>query len=107
MVDAEGPGDDVARDDVGGADVIDIDLGNLDLADNAPRQGPARPLEDTRARIAFVLLAILAGILVFLMSLLAFGRVSTEELVKLLGVLLAPIVGLVGAATGYYYGRTK
>ena len=33
------------------------------------------------------------------------GRVTPQDFGSVTGVLLAPIVGLLGAATGYYYGR--
>jgi hypothetical protein len=83
-----------------------IDLGSLEL-DDQPLEVKTRPVEDTRAQIAFSLLALLAGVLIALLALLAFRRITVDEMVKLTGVLLAPLVGLVGAATGYYYGRSN
>jgi hypothetical protein len=83
-----------------------IDLGAFAL-DGSPFELRSRPVEDTRALIAFSLLALLAGVVAALLLLLAFRRISVDEMVRLMGVMLAPLVGLVGAATGYYYGRSN
>ncbi len=66
---------------------------------------PARQREHVRAGIAYLLIGLLVGIIVlsFLMLILA-GR-SFDEVKGMLELLLAPIVGLVGAVTGFYYGE--
>jgi hypothetical protein len=99
---AEGDGSDDSA-----ASPLSVDLEPLSL-DRAPVEvGPGRPIESTRATLAFSLLALLAGVLAALLAMLACGQISADEFSKLTGVLLAPLVGLVGAATGYYYGRSE
>jgi len=85
-----------------------IELGDFDLDETSPvREGKVRKIEDTRARLAFALLGTLAVTIVFVLALLAAGRVNSDEVVRIFGVSLAPLVGLVGAVTGYYYGRSS
>jgi hypothetical protein len=85
----------------------EIDLGELDLSGPSPLLGKARKVEDTRARLAFSLLALLSLVLVLLFVLLFIHTISTQEFTQLAGLLLAPLVGLVAAATGYYYGGER
>jgi hypothetical protein len=68
--------------------------------------------ERIRQRIAFVLLAILAGTIFG--SFVAYGLEATRTIEPnqvtirdLLTLIYAPLVGLVGAATGFYYGSTE
>ncbi len=85
--------------------IPEVDLGTLEL-DTAPvEEGPARRVERTRALLAYLLLALLAGIIATLLALLGVRRITTQEFGTIAGVLIAPVVGLLGAATGYYYGR--
>ena len=63
---------------------------------------PAR--EKVRGRIALLLLALLAGTILLTFATLWFGIFDASAAKELLAVLLAPLVGLVGAATGFYYG---
>ncbi len=86
-------------------EAVDVDLGDFLLAEPPVEEGPARRVEKTRALLAYLLLALLAAVLASLLALLAFGRVRVDEFGTLAGVLIAPLVGLVGAATGYYYGK--
>lgn len=60
--------------------------------------------EDTRARLAAGLLATLFMMLVGMALLLWNGKVTTADAVELLKVVFAPMVTLVTAATGFYYG---
>jgi hypothetical protein len=76
------------------------------LADAAPiRELPPRPVEKTRALLAYLLFGLLAAIIAVLLSFLGAGLVSVEGFTNVMGILLSPVVGLLGAATGYYYGR--
>jgi hypothetical protein len=64
-----------------------------------------RPMEDAaRRRIAYLLISLLIGICA--VSFLAVLRCSipVEDVIKLLQVILGPVVALVSAATGFYYG---
>jgi hypothetical protein len=90
------------------AEPEEIDLGQLDLSGPSPISvGKARKVEDTRARLAFSLLGLLSLVLVLLFALLFIHTISAQGFTQLAGLLLAPLVGLVAAATGYYYGGEK
>jgi len=84
-----------------------------ELAEDAsPEEGPSVRLtsiedarEKTRARLAVALIALLAiTVLTIVVATVATSHYTVAEAVDLLGVVLAPLVGLVGAATGFYYG---
>ena len=80
--------------------------------DEIPRQGAALPpgfnaehyRERARAWLAGALTALLAVVVGTIVLGVVFGGYPTLEAVDLLGVLLSPLVALVGAATGFYYG---
>jgi uncharacterized membrane protein YeaQ/YmgE (transglycosylase-associated protein family) len=55
--------------------------------------------------LAYCLFGLLAAVLGVVLGLLAAGTLSPQDFDNVTGVLIAPIVGLLGAATGYYYGR--
>jgi hypothetical protein len=83
-----------------------IDLGELELSDTAPFEERHRRVEGTRSRLAYSLVGLLGIVLLLLFGLLAFDRIETRELLDIAGIMLAPLVGLVGSATGYYYAKT-
>lgn len=63
-----------------------------------------RPGEDgARRMIAYALIGLLAIIVVAILLLLAFGVIEAAEL-KDFAVLIGPVITLVSAATGFYYG---
>jgi hypothetical protein len=63
-----------------------------------------RPHEDgARRTIAFLLLGLLWLVISAILLMLAYGSIKIDELERF-GVLLGPIVALVSAATGFYYG---
>jgi hypothetical protein len=76
------------------------------------REDMERIREQTRGRIAFALIFTLVGVvlvtLVYIAVLSISGVLGTEEVINVvhgLGTtLLAPIVGLIGAVIGFYYG---
>ena len=77
----------------------------------APRGGgntyDPRPLEDkARQRIAYQLIALLALMIVVLLAGVVFGVIPVDE-IKEFGVILGPLVVLVSAATGFYYGTKR
>ena len=82
-----------------------VDLGALDLGGPAVEEGPARRVEQTRATLAYLLLALLAAVMGTDLGLLGAGIVSPSDFGSVAGVLVSPVVGLLGAATGYYYGK--
>jgi hypothetical protein len=68
---------------------------------------PVKLREWMRAWVAIGLLIILLMTLALPWIALAQQWVKVDELMDLLGVLIAPVVGLVGAVTGFYYGEQK
>jgi hypothetical protein len=60
--------------------------------------------ERTRALLAGALCAVLTIVLLIVVIRAVLIMRTTKEATELLGVVLAPLVGLVGAATGFYYG---
>ena len=72
----------------------------------APRDGRTydpRPLEDkARRRIAYLLIALLALVIVALLAGVVFGVIPVSE-TKEFDVILGPLVVLVSAATGFYF----
>lgn len=82
-----------------------VDLGPLDLRAVAPRELPPQPVERTRALLAYLLLALLSAIIATLLVFVGTGRLTTEEFGSVAAVSVSPVIGLLGAATGYYYGK--
>ena len=69
---------------------------------------PAPEREKKRGIIALVLVSALCGIIVLaFLYMFIFPAASTdiEALKSLLEIIFAPIVGLVGAVTGFYFGE--
>lgn len=63
-----------------------------------------RPHEDgARRTIAYLLIGLLWFVVVAMFGLIAFGSMSSAEM-KDFAVILGPVVTLVSAATGFYYG---
>lgn len=63
-----------------------------------------RPQEDgARRTIAYLLIGLLWLIVSGILILLSFGSIQVEN-IKDFGVVLSPIIALVSAATGFYYG---
>ena len=62
------------------------------------------PLEDqARRRLAYILIALLAIVIFALLAMVIFGIIAVDE-IKDFSVILGPLVALVSAATGFYYG---
>ena len=66
-----------------------------------------RPLEDrTRRRIAYLLIALLAFVVIFLLAMVVFGVITVGEIEEF-DLFLAPLVALVSGATAYYFTRKR
>ncbi len=66
---------------------------------------PAKDRERVRGRLAQWLLLLLAAVIAVVLGGLLAGRFSIEDVVKLAAVVLSPLVGLLGAVVGFYYGE--
>lgn len=83
----------------------ELDLSDFERDRPSIEEGPAKPVEYTRAQLAYLMLGLLALVMIGMLALLGTKRITADEFSTIAGVLVAPIVGLLGAATGYYYGR--
>ena len=92
----------------GNPDAAQIDLGELEFGTGPePELKPKRAVEDTKAVLAFTLAGLTGLVVVGLFVVLALDRINADEFQKLAGLMLGPLVGLLGAATGYYYGKSS
>ena len=73
----------------------------------APREGkyydPREKEDAARRRIAYSLIAILAITIVLMFALVIYSIIKVDQ-IKEFSVILGPLVTLVSAATGFYYG---
>jgi len=82
-----------------------VELGPLSLDEPPFEELPARRVERTRATLAYLLFGLLAAVLGALFVLLAGHTITPQGFESVSAVVLSPVVALLGAATGYYYGR--
>jgi hypothetical protein len=89
---------------------------HVDLSNEAPAPGlfqvslqPASLADPNwmRGLIALVLVMVSAVVVIASLAIVAFAPAATDSLMRVLGLLLSFLGGLVGAATGFYYGRTR
>ncbi len=66
---------------------------------------PAPKRERLRGVIAISLVGLLVGIVVMTFISLATGWVAFPDVKGVLDLVLAPVIGLVGAVTGFYFGE--
>lgn len=91
-----------------------VPLKELDLTGDPPSSEPKKPStvpynldrhrENTRGMIALILVGLLAVVLLLAMGGLIWGNMEMKDLKELLTIILGPLVALVGAATGFYFG---
>jgi hypothetical protein len=81
-----------------------IDLDELAAQQDLKAYDPAKDQENARRRLAYGLLALLALIVVGLLGATFGDLISTTETKDLAGVILSPVVVLVGTALGFYFG---
>jgi hypothetical protein len=60
--------------------------------------------EETRSRLAQVLVALLVVVALSLVGLTAWGKLSIDQAKDLAGVVLSPLVAVTGTALGFYFG---
>jgi uncharacterized RDD family membrane protein YckC len=81
----------------------------IDLTGEAVPQGPVKanvdPKELARRTIAFILLAMLGAIIGVTLAILFLpDTVHLRRAKDLVGLILTPIIGLVGSVVGFYFG---
>jgi hypothetical protein len=64
-----------------------------------------RDREQKRGLIALILVGLLAAVVLLSFAGLLTSRIELKDLKELLTVILSPLVALVGAATGFYFGE--
>jgi hypothetical protein len=89
------------------SEVLDLSDDSSSEREKAPKEGKPydpRPVEDgARRTLALLLIGLLWLIIAAILILLAW-QVITVQQIKDFDVLLSPIIALVSAATGFYYG---
>jgi len=99
-------------------EVIDLDLdqqgettpARTKSATVAPKLVPYDPnphRDKMRGRLAMTLVSTLTGTIAGALTIVAFAPTRIEAVSELLGAILGPLVALVGAATGYYFGARE
>lgn len=68
---------------------------------------PARTREAMRGWIAIALLILFGIMLLALIALLWEHFISPDDTIKLAGALIGPIITLLGAVTGFYFGTVS
>lgn len=68
---------------------------------------PDRERERIRGWLALALACMLAAVLLVSWGEFAVGTRSVDEIADMLQATLAPLIGLVGAATGFYFGDRR
>lgn len=69
---------------------------------------PAEARENVRGRLAYVVVGLFALLVILSLSfayILVTDDPALQRLLQVIGVLLSPVVALVGAVTGFYYGE--
>lgn len=81
-----------------------IEISHLETSRTIP-YNPEKAINDARKVIAFLLVYLLMFICAFSFIVTAWGSKDIEEpILKLSELFLSPVTGLVGAATGFYFG---
>lgn len=108
----DGQPSNAGADSPGGSDLNELDFrgdkeGDGELQVGPPHIGPPydpRPQEDgARRAIAYLLIGLLWVVVGAIFILVAFGSINVAD-IKEFAVILGPVVTLVSAATGFYYG---
>lgn len=71
----------------------------------APPYDPYRDRERVRGWIALFLLMLLIAVVGIALFGVLFGKIPVEHLEKIGAIILSPVVGLLGAVMGFYFGE--
>jgi hypothetical protein len=68
----------------------------------------AKRREDARWYIALIIVLLLAFIVIAsFVSLWARGNTPVDDVVKVIGAIIGPVIGIVGAVTGFYFSESR
>jgi hypothetical protein len=68
----------------------------------------AKQREDARVIISLIIVLSLAFIVIAtFVSLWTKGNTPVDDIVKVIGAITAPVIGIVGAVTGFYFGESR
>ena len=85
----------------------EIDRSRDEIEDVPVPEYDPRPQEDVaRRRIAYTLIGLLAILVIGMLALICLEIIVVGD-IKEFGVILGPLVAMVSAATGFYYGTTR
>jgi hypothetical protein len=80
-------------------------VGHIDLREPPLQPYDPRPQEDkARRNIAYALIGLLFLVVFAVIGLVGSGAIGVAD-IKEFGVIIGPLVALVSAATGFYYGN--
>ncbi len=91
------------------SDEIDLSSKDMPLRASAdPHREPYDPSRDrerVRGVVALLMIGLLIGIVIAMIGGLITGYLSADATEKVAAVILSPVVGLLGAVLGFYYGE--
>jgi len=92
---------------VGKPELVDVEEVDVSLPSKPAKEVPYDPelsRDKVRGWLALALVVLLVAVIVAAWVTLWVGVVNEPEIKDLLGVLLPPVVALVGSALGFYFG---
>ena len=95
---------DLTADEFGDSEATPLVPRDAALALRQPNVEIGERREGIRGRLAMGLLLLLAGTILFGFATVGFDWATPDETKDLVALLITPLVGLVGAATGFYFG---
>jgi hypothetical protein len=98
------PTGDQASSEQGELDLTTESIGPKKVGPRLTPYDPSKHREWVRGLIAMSLVIGLVGFLAYTTYIFALAPNGVDELLKYMGVVVSPLIGLVGAVTGFYFG---